>query len=274
MKNDDIAQRFARDTGPHTHEELLPYKHIGPCRLITTRPHEITVLHDDGPYRHLRFKSPDQSAYWFDIITWPGCLTVRGDLNSSYTFAATTDMFGFFRGNSHNGSINPDYWTQKLTTPGGRDAITNYDPELFEQQVKGHVVTAIRGGDTPRGLGRAITRMLTEGDIGWEDGARAELERFEHGAKVRLSCLCRATAEFDADEYVSGSLWRGDHRSIGHMTDETRVEGWRFHDVWEWSFRDYDWSFLWACQAIVWGIAQYNVAKASTESVLVAGGVL
>jgi hypothetical protein len=37
-------------------------------------------------------------------------------------------------------------------------------------------------------------------------------------------------------------------------------KGFQFYDTWEWDFRDYDWWFLWACQAIVWGIAQFDGA--------------
>lgn len=268
--NKNIAERFARDIGPH--ELPLPYQHIGPHKL--SRPHEMTILHDDGLHRHLRFRSPDHGHYWFELITVPGALIFRGD-GDSYVFARTTDMFEFFR--SRNGSINPHYWAEKLTIPGGRRAITEYDPDLFEQRVKEHVAEAIRFGDAPRGIGRAVTEMLRHGDIGWEEGARGELERFEHGAKVRMSCLCRGGAEFDAEDYAGASLWRSGHRGIGHMVDETRIAGWRFHDTYEWSFRDYDWWFLWACTAIVYGIAKYDEARAATGPELVgaalAGGV-
>jgi hypothetical protein len=42
-------------------------------------------------------------------------------------------------------------------------------------------------------------------------------------------------------------------------------DGFRFSDVWEWDFRCYDWWFLWACHAIVWGIALYDAHKAGGE---------
>jgi hypothetical protein len=252
----EIAARFARDTGPHEHNELLPYKHIGPERRYTTRPHELTILHDEGVYRHLRFKSPDQGAYWFDLVTWPGCLTVRGDLGAAYTFAERGDMFAFFRGKS----IQPNYWSQKLDAKHG--SASGYDQDLCEQIVKEHVVEVIRDGRAPRGLGRAVTELLRDGDFGWEDGAYAELTRFEHGAKTVLTCACRARAEFDANYYgAEDIIWRGKHRGVGHFVTDEKIEGFRFHDVYEWRFRDFDWSYLWACHAIVWGIARYDEAK-------------
>ena len=36
--------------------------------------HGMTVLRDDGLYRHLRFRRPDCSAYWFDLLTAPGII--------------------------------------------------------------------------------------------------------------------------------------------------------------------------------------------------------
>lgn len=45
--------------------------------------HVMTVLHDDGLYRHLRFVQPDRSGYWFEIVTWPGSLAVRGEMGGS-----------------------------------------------------------------------------------------------------------------------------------------------------------------------------------------------
>lgn len=49
-------------------------------------------------------------------------------------------------------------------------------------------------------------------------------------------------------EYAVASFDHGDYRL-------------RFPDPWEESFEDYSWEFLWACHAIVWGIAQYDAAR-------------
>lgn len=143
-----------------------------------TAGHEMTVLHDDGLYRHLRFMTPSYgSIYSYDLITWPGCLTIRGDIADAYTFVRLADMFQFFR--ADNGRINLDYWSEKLD--GDRDRVQTYDLDSFEQQVKEHVVQAIRDGSAPRGLGAEITREIFQwGDITHEDGARKELESFEY----------------------------------------------------------------------------------------------
>jgi hypothetical protein len=56
----DIAERFAKETAEH----------------------DMEIVHDDGLYRHLRFRhqGPNYSSwYWFDLITVPGSLIFRGD---------------------------------------------------------------------------------------------------------------------------------------------------------------------------------------------------
>lgn len=192
---DDIAARFVRDAAKH----------------------EMTVLHDDGLYRHLRYASPKSNAYWFDVVTWPGSLAIRGDIDG-HMFTRITDMFEFFR-RKH---INPGYWAEKLE--GGRDSVKVYSEELFVQLVKEHVADAIRHGDAPRGISRAVRdEILNSPDLHFEERAREALAAFE-------------------------------------------FKGFRFDDTWEWDFRDYDWSFLWACHAIVWGIRQYDAARTAVAA--------
>lgn len=89
----EIAARFARETAKH----------------------EMTVLREDGLYRHLKFADPSGGFYRFDIVTWPHNLFLRGD-GFSFGFAIypTEDMFDVFRG-SRSGGINPGYWQEKVT---------------------------------------------------------------------------------------------------------------------------------------------------------------
>lgn len=49
-------------------------------------------------------------------------------------------------------------------------------------------------------------------------------------------------------EYAVASFSHGDYRL-------------RFPDPWEESFEDFSWEFLWACHAVVWGIARYDAAR-------------
>jgi hypothetical protein len=269
----DAAERFARDTGPHTREELLPYGASGPCRILPVRPHEMTVLHDDGLYRHLRFMSPDRSSYWFELITWPGCLTVRGDFGDAFTFARITDMFEFFRGRQ----INPVYWSEKVD--GGRARTTVYSPDRFKQAVWEHVRAY---GQEHRGLAKAVQAHFFDPDGEWdtdyEDRAREALDAFRFAGSFTGRCTCGSVRNLTSDEFTDaereGRIWQIMHGGAGHAAQVQTVPAFRFVDTWEWSFKDFDWSFLWACHAIVWGIAQYEKAKAAAVAAdLVAVGV-
>jgi hypothetical protein len=233
----DSAARFVKDIGPHERDEHLPtYEHLGPRRLITMRPHEATILHDDGLYRHVLCKSPDHSTYWFELITAPGSLTFRGD-GESFVFAWETDMFGFFRGhNDRSTGINPTYWSEKLTSE--RDAAFTYDENSFRAQVWEHVRNY--GGEY-RGLAKAVQAHFfdrwSEYSAGNEEEARAALEAFSYTPDDGLKPFA----------YIARQPFT-------------------FADTWEWSFQGFDWWFLWACHAIAWGIARYEEARAAVAA--------
>ncbi len=102
--------------------------------LKDIKGHTMTVLRNDGLYRHVRFMKPRDvggSEYWFDLITWPGNLVFRGD-GDSFAFAREPDMFGFF--GKKTLSINPGYWAQKLTIK--QDVVKEYNKDLLIQHVR------------------------------------------------------------------------------------------------------------------------------------------
>lgn len=154
----ESAARFARDTAAH----------------------RMTVLHDDGLYRHLRFRNPEMDGRApFDLITWPYNLVVKSGWTFHFDIDATPDMFVLFRRTAFPGKINPGYWSEKVRA--GRDEIEGFDPNLFEQQVKRYVVHAIREGEAPRGIGAEVTREIFEmGDFFDEASARSALAGFRY----------------------------------------------------------------------------------------------
>ena len=105
--------------------------------LIDTAHHRLEILRDDGVYRHLRMQQPGTSFYYYDIITWPGYLTVTGDMGT-WTFSRTFDMFRFFGG--WTGEINTGYWSEKLEAGAGRSAhdllAQAYDHSAFCSSLK------------------------------------------------------------------------------------------------------------------------------------------
>lgn len=81
--------------------------------LNITKDHELSILLDQGLYKHLRLMNPKSSPYWFDITTWPNYLCISGDMGC-YTFSRIEDMFDFFRDKKNKLTIEPGYWEGKL----------------------------------------------------------------------------------------------------------------------------------------------------------------
>ena len=172
MTVDDMAERFARDTAKH----------------------QMTVLHDDGLYRHLRFMppAPASSCYWFDLITWPGSLVMRGDVGTDYVFTRLPDMFELFRGKS----VNPHYWAEKLG--GGRASVKEYSEDRLRQRVVDQFVEDARhNGGVPAGTGKRLRDWVLAEDLSDEHQARRVLE------------------DFAFQGYAFSDLWERDFRDYG-----------------------------------------------------------
>lgn len=193
-----------------------------------TAKHELTILYDDGLYRHLKFQEPGTSAYWFELITVPGSLTFGGD-GTAFTFRRLQDMFQFFRssaGWNKPRRVNAHYWAEKVVSQHapGYGCLQGYSEELFSEQVAEELKEA--EGEHP-GVTAAWERE-TEGfwpdwDIHSEESAREALRGFSHGKFT-------------------------------------------FGETWEWNLRDWDWWYLWACHAIVWGISQYDALRPTSDT--------
>ena len=94
--------------------------------------HKLTVLKEDGVYRHLKF-SDGSFNMQFDIITWPGNLCYTGDMGS-YLFTRVEDMFTFFRGDDLK--INTGYWAEKCQASGTNDGLSVYDQEEAVETIR------------------------------------------------------------------------------------------------------------------------------------------
>lgn len=153
-----------------------PYTESAERFAQDTKQHQLEIRHDDGLYRHLRFKIPRSSLYWFDLVTWPGCLSFTGDFNG-FTFMRLQDMFEFFR--ADYGVINPGYWSEKVVS--GHNEIQTYSPGMLKKLVTEHFVEDVRDGTAPRGLGKAIHRdILDDSDLCDLEGAYDLLRNFEY----------------------------------------------------------------------------------------------
>jgi len=204
--------------------------------LCEVSEHRMTILKDEGLYRHVKFARPDSSMYRFDLVTWPGHLVICGDLQD-YHFTREPDMFGFFRNNPDRPhlTINPDYWAQKLT--GHRQQSETYSFEAFKSS-------------------------LVQ-DFLWNRESILEGHRRQVWRAIREEILDDPDVQHSREEaYRAASEFRYFHRDSA--TRET-VE-FEFCDVFEWRFTDWDWHFLISLHAIVWGIRQYDTRERHSEA--------
>lgn len=193
-----------------------------------TAAHCMGIAHDDAVYRHLRFKSSNCGwNQWFDLTTWPGMLTISGDMGT-WTFARLPDMFDFFR-SSKGLAINPSYWAEKLQHGNfsGRQGGKVFDSDAFAERLLDQINNYYSLEDGER---ETVTVAVKEGIFEREDG------NGQHA-------LMNAAAEFEC--------------ALGDRT--FRFDPCALPDGMEYSFH-----FIWCLYAIVWGIQQYDAVK-STE---------
>lgn len=161
--------------------------------------HVMTVLHNDGVYRHLLFRDKDSALYWFEIITTPGQLTINGDMGC-YVFARATDMFTWFGADR---AINPEYWAQKLQAVSRWEGVTEFNSAAVGETVRDHLDDwlAEHGETESMALRFAVEKDLL---IEYEDAdsARTALEDFEAFGH-RFSDVW----EFDFESYTVHYLW-------------------------------------------------------------------
>lgn len=187
----------------------------------------LVVDHDDGVYRHLRFRRPDTGLYWFELVTWPGSLCFHGDMGT-LVFSRLNDMVEFFT-SSH--TINPTYWGEKIQVLHGSPAeqIYRYDEERLEECVAGQFdAWAAR-----RGYPLADVRDC------WAAVEDEVLANAADGEREALACAERFT--FLEANPVTGLA----NQMFG------------FTDTWEWPVRTYSPRFLWVCWAILWSVNRY-----------------
>lgn len=199
--------------------------------------HEMTVIRDEGVNRHIRFKRPGTSAYYFDLITWQGHLCFTGDMGT-FVFSRTDDMFDFFRMDDHdwnknpNGlSINPGYWSEKVLAEDRNSGIEAWDEEEFTRRVNEYRVNWMRDMKG-RGTSAEERREL------WEVVDREVLGESDN---EDISCV----RVYEFYETVAG-------------------ERYEFFDFFDGGTpKRFTFRFLWCCYALAWGINQYDNHRSS-----------
>lgn len=195
----EIAERFARETAKH----------------------EMTVLLDQGLYRHLRFANPESSLYWYEITTTPGQLIFSGD-GESFVFRLAPDMFEMFRRTAEVGGINATYWAEKCKTGNAK----SYSRERFEEYVWKQVA---KGEQYYPGLRDDVREEIFDSPV----------YDVDHEPAALMTAL--------GYEY-----WLEPGKST------TGLGPFGFKYVHEWELKDFDWWFLFACYAISDAITKYD----------------
>lgn len=190
-------------------------------KWVADGTHAMTVLRDDGLYRHLRFRKPDRSEYWFDLLTWPGNLTITGDMGT-YTFARVEDMFTFF-----TGYINTHYWAEKEKSRS-RSELKEHDSDDFRAWLIQDFWDASR--DMPATEARA-----------WWEAIRAEV--------------------LDEGSFIDTSYREGCEEGLDAIAREDVAPEGHYEGAWECRWDRYPWHLELCMAAIVTGIRTYKATK-------------
>lgn len=206
--------------------------------LVDTALHRLEIIRDDGVYRHLRMQEPGTSCYYYDIITWPGYLTVTGDMGT-WTFSRVHDMFNFFGG--WTGEINTGYWSEKLEAGADCSAreflAKKYDHDAFCRSLKDSMSEYLDPS--------ADDQMEDEE---WDDeDDTPDSDKAKVREAVRELCRCEFSNEWEAYQATYDADW---------------PDRWSAWDVCDGlTFKTYTSHFRWVLFAITWAISKYHNTK-------------
>ncbi|MFZ6655882.1 hypothetical protein [Undibacterium sp. TJN19] len=210
--------------------------------------HVMNVIREDGVNRHVRFKQPDSTNMYFDLITWPGFLCYSGDMGT-FVFQRTNDMFAFFRKDGLLDTVDHAYWAEKIEA-SDRDGVRKFSHAMFQAMVRSWVDESEKNDRPCTDDAEAMTKFTA---------AYAELRTVVESEVVNTddnSVRCFDSAN---DFRHNGDDWQEFHGENAQF---------EFNDVWDGfdlATQEYTFRFLWCCYALVWGIQQYDAAKASAK---------
>lgn len=183
--------------------------------------HKMEIALDQGLHRHLRFRDPKKFGMWFDIVTWPGNLCIRGDMGT-FVFCRIEDMFEFFRGDREP---NLDYWAEKIQATERSGGHSEFSLEAFKENIFRWTEEYVSGypENWPKKRKKQLMEAIEEEILWDEDCGRDELYR----------------------------------KAMDFEFEGKRI----FNDFWEVSSMRYTVHYEWCCRAIMWGIKMYDDAK-------------
>lgn len=212
--------------------------------------HQMTLLHDEGVYRHLFFAVPGTICQSFNLVTGPGFLLYRGDMGC-FEFERTRDMFKFFRTSENDFnykgpdklSINPHYWSEKVEAADKRgDGVQQFSHEVFERLVRELAKSFIDGGEL-------FINKQDGNDVDDESEQNYLIDQFNSEIETLIESVGDGQSAYNAITAYEFSYFN---------LEASDVFG---QDAWEYDFNDYTFRYLWCCYAIAWGVKQYDQFK-------------
>lgn len=200
--------------------------------------HRLTILREDGVYRHLRFSKPGTTCMSFDIITWPGYLCYCGDMGT-FVFRRLHDMLEFFRP-SESAAKDPfrwiywRHWHEKLEGADRGSGAIEFDPDAFRREI------TVQRRKLFSSHGRDLSKHQREelwGDLG-------ELRDKADDGESRAMC--------------SAHDWEHSIWERGSIKKVLRLDTREFPECKRWTHR-----FEWCCFALRWAVMTYDAAKVS-----------
>ena len=241
----EIADRFARDTANH----------------------QMTIKHEDGLYRHLRFENPKPGGHTpFELITWPYNLVVKAGWVFHFDIDATEDMFALFRRTAFPGEINPGYWSEKVRA--GRDEVEGYEPDLLKAEVASTIAQWMRDDLDIRAERHGKQLGFTQEELNARPGLRKELAR---QVRPQWRAANRQLREAVHEHFFSDMAdYNIEYESEAHRALHEfsfRPEGsdseypYYFADWHEWRLKGFTPGFLHCCHAIRRGIDLFDATR-------------
>ena len=153
--------------------------------------HEMTVLGENGLFRHLRFRTDNSICMSFDLITWPGALCIDGDMGTD-VLRRLPEMFQFFRTDRRQPRsgqmlyINLGYWAEKVMAADKNGKIEEFDPELAKRRLVEELkeLRGVKSREERRDVYDAVVQCLDDGE---HEVRRALSDEFPDSWEWRLT---------------------------------------------------------------------------------------
>lgn len=200
--------------------------------------HRLDVFHDVGMYRHIKLSDGTFNRS-FTIVTAPGTLTYTGDMGT-YVFERIVDMFEYFRtydpkNDESVDQVAPETWAGKCVAIDKACGVKHFNTEAFKAHAKTRVDEFVRDHGLEYGDAESL----------WDDVQ---------------SALDNADAE-------TWGVWVGALEGVHWWHDGSKRQRVFSDDIYHEmpGCEELTHHFQWACRAIRWAIATYDIAKAATD---------